>query len=143
MTFYATVGERPVFSSEATRQFAFESLNHKYGLDTKKVMAVKMDDIPDFDKLSLIEKNDLMIDSDDLAKLTDFAFGMAQKAFASIMEGNIAPYPMQNGDKLVCDYCPYLAMCKFHQGKGDAKRMIEKKTFAQLFAKEDGDGTHN
>ncbi len=95
------------------------------------------------DQAAIARKNDLMIDSDDLAKLTDFAFGMAQKAFASIMEGNITPYPMQNGDKLVCDYCPYLAMCKFHQGKGDAKRMIEKKTFAQLFAKEDEDGTHN
>ncbi len=36
---------RPVRLSEATRQFAYDSLNHKYGLDTMQTFGVAMDDV--------------------------------------------------------------------------------------------------
>ena len=37
MKFYTANGlERPIRLSESTRNFAYESLNHKYGLDTRK-----------------------------------------------------------------------------------------------------------
>ena len=52
--------ERPIRLSETTRRFAFESLGHKYGLDTEKVMSVALD--PESIKdLSDIEKYDLAI----------------------------------------------------------------------------------
>ncbi len=53
--------ERPVRLSEKTRLFAYESLGHKYGLDTKKTMFVTMDGTPGFDQLTNIEKYDAAI----------------------------------------------------------------------------------
>ena len=44
--------ERPIRLSEETRQFAFDSLNRKYGLDTLKLHAVNIDDIENYDELS-------------------------------------------------------------------------------------------
>ena len=57
MEFYTAYYEnRPERLSRTTREFAFESLNHKYGLDTKKVPAVSMDHIEGFTVMSEIEK---------------------------------------------------------------------------------------
>ena len=61
MKFFATHGERPARLSEATRRFAFDSLNHKYGLMTKETMAVTMDDYPGFADLSPLGKYDAAI----------------------------------------------------------------------------------
>ncbi len=52
---------RPVRLSESTRRFAFESLNRKYGLDTKRVDNIKLDHIADFEHYSDIEKYDIAI----------------------------------------------------------------------------------
>ncbi len=57
MKFFTFSGEpRPVRLSEETRKFAYESLNHKYGLDTKKTNAALLDHIVNFEKMSDIEK---------------------------------------------------------------------------------------
>ena len=57
MEFYTSSGlKRPIRLSEKTRQFAYESLNHKYGTDTKKVQFVSLDHIEDFESKSGIEK---------------------------------------------------------------------------------------
>ena len=62
MEFYAQNGKiRPVRLSYKTRKFAFESLNRKYGLDTLKNEAVKLDEIEGFESLSKIEQHDLAI----------------------------------------------------------------------------------
>lgn len=61
MEFFAVNGKRPVRLSDATRQFAYESLNHKYGHDTWKCDGVSMDDVENFQSLSDIEKYDLAI----------------------------------------------------------------------------------
>ena len=45
MEFYCHNGKRPVRLSEKTRLFAYESLNHKYGLDTEKTMTVEADPV--------------------------------------------------------------------------------------------------
>ena len=50
--------ERPIRLSEATRRFAFESLGHKYGLDTKKTAAISLDFVENYDELTTIEKYD-------------------------------------------------------------------------------------
>ena len=62
MEFFATNGKRPVRLSEATRRFAYESLHHKYGLQTKEVMGVSLDDIEGFGTLSQQEQYDRAIE---------------------------------------------------------------------------------
>jgi hypothetical protein len=61
MEFFAVNGKRPVRLGDATRQFAYESLNHKYGHDTWKCDGVSMDDVENFQSLSDMEKYDLAI----------------------------------------------------------------------------------
>ncbi len=62
MEFYTqNGGKRPVRLSETTRRFAHDSLGRKYGKDTLKCSAVVLDDIPNFDSLSKIEKYDIAI----------------------------------------------------------------------------------
>jgi len=58
MEFFATNGKRPVRLSEKTRAFAYESLNHKYGLEAKQTPCVFMDDVPGFEDLTDLEKYD-------------------------------------------------------------------------------------
>lgn len=63
MIFFASNGQkRPIRLSERTRQFAWDSLNRKYGRETKKTPAVAMDDIADFASLPSIKRYDLSID---------------------------------------------------------------------------------
>ena len=60
MKFYTQNGnQRPVRLSEKTRQFAYDSLNRKYGLDTLKTMSVAVDDVENFNELSALKKYDL------------------------------------------------------------------------------------
>ena len=62
MNFYTqNGGKRPVRLSEATRQFAYDSLNRKYGLDTLNTMSVSLDDIENLDELRSTKKHDLAI----------------------------------------------------------------------------------
>ena len=53
--------QRPIRLSEATREFAYDSLNRKYGLDTLNVDAVNLNEVADFSKLTDIEKYDIAI----------------------------------------------------------------------------------
>ncbi len=62
MEFYTQNGKRrPIRLSEATRGFAYDSLNRKYGLDTLRVMSVSLDDVCGIDSLPPIERYDLAI----------------------------------------------------------------------------------
>ncbi len=58
MEFFTVSKEkRPVRLSDATRRFAYESLyDHRYGLDTRRVMSVPLDDIDGISELSDLEK---------------------------------------------------------------------------------------
>jgi len=62
VTFFAPNGKRPVRLCEKTRLFAYESLGHKYGLDTRRTPAVSMDDREDFSDLSPIGKYDAAVE---------------------------------------------------------------------------------
>ena len=53
--------KRPVRLCEKTRAFAYESLGHKYGLDSKKTPFVSLDDVPGFDSFSPVKKYDTAI----------------------------------------------------------------------------------
>ena len=62
MEFYTQNGmKRPIRLCEATRQFAHDSLNRKYGLDTQRVEAVTLDDVEGYTQLPLIQKYDVAI----------------------------------------------------------------------------------
>ena len=62
MEFFAVNGKRPIRLSEQTRQFAFDSINHKYGKDTWETPGVSMDDNDGFEKLSALRKYDAVIE---------------------------------------------------------------------------------
>lgn len=62
MEFYTPDGlVRPERLSAQTRLFAYESLNHKYGLDTRKTEAVMLDGVAGFDEMSPLERYDTAI----------------------------------------------------------------------------------
>ena len=62
MKFYSFNGqERPVRLSDRTRAFANDSLNYKYGLDTRKTNAVSLDDLEDYETMSQLERYDAAI----------------------------------------------------------------------------------
>lgn len=62
MTFYAQNGmQRPIRLSAATRKFAHDSLNRKYGLDTLKTESVSLDDVNSFEAFSSIQKYDAAV----------------------------------------------------------------------------------
>ena len=62
MNFYTQNGnKRPVRLSDKTRQFAYDSLNRKYGLDTLKTMSISLDDIEGFNEFSAVKQYDLAI----------------------------------------------------------------------------------
>ncbi|MBR2354675.1 MAG: pyruvate formate lyase family protein, partial [Clostridia bacterium] len=63
MEFFTSNGrQRPIRLCEATRRFAADSLNRRYGLETVATPSVSLDDIADFEKLSPIECYDLAIE---------------------------------------------------------------------------------
>ncbi len=62
MEFFTVSHEkRPVRLCEATRKFAWDSLNHVYGLDTAKTPGIPMDDIEGFSGLPSLDQYDLAI----------------------------------------------------------------------------------
>lgn len=62
MEFYTSSKEkRPIRLCEDTRKFAYESLNHKYGLDTKKNPCVTLDHLENFELMTDLEKHDAAI----------------------------------------------------------------------------------
>ena len=63
MKFYTSYSEpRPVRLSEKTRQFAWDSLHHRYGLDTLNTMSVALDKVPGIAEMSDLEKYNAAID---------------------------------------------------------------------------------
>ncbi len=62
MEFFAVNGKRPVRSSEQTRQFAYDSLNHKYGKMTRETPCVSLDDCADFESLDWVQRYDAAIE---------------------------------------------------------------------------------
>ncbi len=61
MEFYSAFGVRPVRLCDATRQFAFGSLQGKYGRETAKTPYVHLDHIADFWEKTPIQQYDIMI----------------------------------------------------------------------------------
>ena len=62
MRFFAVNGERPIRSSISTRQFAFDSLNHKYGKQIMDTPHVVMDDVAGYEQMNWLERYDAAIE---------------------------------------------------------------------------------
>lgn len=62
MEFYSSSKTpRPVRLCESTRKFAYESLNHKYGLDAKQTPCVTLDHVENFEQMTELEQHDVAI----------------------------------------------------------------------------------
>lgn len=62
MIFYTqNGGKRPIRLSKQTRQFAYESLERKYGLDTLKTNSISLDNNENYSAFSALEKYDIAI----------------------------------------------------------------------------------
>ncbi len=62
MEFFTSASEkRPVRLSEATRQFAWDSLHGKYGDEAERNFAVEMDFLPEFETMSGLDRYDAAI----------------------------------------------------------------------------------
>ena len=62
MEFYTSSGiPRPVRLSQATRQFAWESLNHRYGKETRRTPNVPLDQIPGYPELPKLTRYNLAV----------------------------------------------------------------------------------
>ena len=60
MEFYtSSKHKRPIRLCQKTREFAYESLNHKYGLDTDKVAHIDINHIKNYKSLSPLERYNL------------------------------------------------------------------------------------
>ncbi len=62
MDFFTINGERPIRSSEQTRQFAFDSLNHKYGKQVLETPHVVMDEVEGYEQMDWLQRYDAAID---------------------------------------------------------------------------------
>ena len=62
MEFYtSSLIKRPKRLGKETRKFVYDSLNHKYGLDTLKTPNVILDHIKDYENMSMIDQYDAII----------------------------------------------------------------------------------
>ena len=62
MEFFATNGHRPVRLSEPTRQFAWESINQKYGKQSFETPSVALDAVENYAEMSDLEKYNVAIE---------------------------------------------------------------------------------
>ena len=70
-------------------------------------------------------KSNLIISSDDIIKLGDFAFNMIKDAMKDICDGDINPLPLVEGSSpSVCTYCKYKGMCMFNEERGNVERKV-------------------
>jgi formate C-acetyltransferase len=53
--------KRPVRLCEKTRKFAWESLDHKYGLDTRKTDMIPLDEVPEFESFGPLDRYDTAV----------------------------------------------------------------------------------
>lgn len=62
MEFFAVNGKRPVRLCAATRAFAYDSLNHKYGKMTDSVPSVSLDDLTNYEQMTALQRYDAAIE---------------------------------------------------------------------------------
>lgn len=102
MEFFATNGKRPIRLSNATRRFAYESLNYKYGKETWETQSVSMDDCENFEELSPLQKYDVAIER--IVKEAPIRICEGEKISGAATFGNAINHfvPATFSDKPIC-----------------------------------------
>ena len=101
MKFFAVNGTRPVRLSEATRKYAYESMNHKYGLEAKATPYVHMDDIENFETLTELEKYDAAIEKIARCAPIRICDGEKLSGAATLGDGIVHLVPARYKDKVI------------------------------------------
>ena len=78
----------------------------------------------------------MCISREDFDYLLAFAMKQVNKAIKDILIGNINPYPLKDGQKCVCEYCEYKAMCGFDEET--YHEIINVENISKLKELEDG-----
>ena len=101
MKFFAVNGTRPVRLSEATRKFAFESVNHKYGLEARANPCVHMDDYENFESLTELEKYDAVVEKIARCALVRICVGEKISGAATLGDGIDHKVPARYKDEMI------------------------------------------
>lgn len=80
----------------------------------------------------------MCIDKEDFDYLIDFAIKQVEVAVKRIINGEILPYPMFDGNKLACEYCDFKAMCQFDGKNINHSQTV--KTIEELKELDNSDG---
>jgi len=73
-----------------------------------------------------LSTSQLIISSEEISRLGDFAFDMIKEAMKDIYDGDISPFPLVEGSKpSVCTYCRYKGMCMFNEERGNTERKVK------------------
>lgn len=139
-------GYRPVgaFYMPLSNNFAKDD---EYGYKLKGVMSSNLSDIVDMDssvntvdgKSKLLQVafkegkisgkgSNLMLSSEQISNLGEFAFKKVQQAMNDVCDGNIQPNPLKESGQSACTYCKYRGMCGFDESQGNRERVVENVT---------------
>ena len=72
----------------------------------------------------------MCISVDEFEYLLDFAMKHVEKSITAILNGEISPKPLKEGNYTSCDYCDYIAICKF--GGKNYKEVIDVSNIEDL-----------
>lgn len=102
--------KRPVRLSETTRRFAYESLNHRYGLDTRNTPAVSLDHLPDYETMTQLQRYDAAIE--EIAKTAPIRICEGEKLSGAATLGLAIDHlvPAVYKGKAVCDSISHLTV---------------------------------
>ena len=101
MDFYTANGlKRPVRLNETTRRFAYESLNHKYGIDTRKNDCVVLDNVENIENMTALERYDAAIAINCIRSADTYLRGRAHKRRGNARSRNKARGARKNKRKL-------------------------------------------
>ena len=82
--------------------------------------------------------DNMCLDIDELNYLLDFAINQVDKAIERIKLGDIHPFPIKQGQKIVCKYCDFKGLCNY-TGDND-KVEVAIPSISDLKQKEDNNG---
>lgn len=131
MEFFAVNGTRPVRSSEQTRQFAYESLNHKYGKMTRETPCVSLDDCADFESLGWVQRYDAAIEK--IVRYAPIRICEGEKVSGAATLGNAINHvvPATFRDENICSSISHLTI-DFETVLKKGVNAIEQQAFAAL-----------
>lgn len=69
-----------------------------------------------------IQYNKLCITESELDSIYGYVFKLMEKAIENILDGNLQPYPLQEGKNLACAFCDYVSICNYNENFNSQSR---------------------